>query len=234
MTEDDYAIEKEDKDPEIITTLRINLDTVRNQYVGDDIISKFCDKMDKLVQEYQFKDRKQNQNSRNLFNKIINSLDVINDKLISRNELPEYMMDKCDFPQVFLSHAYDDRLYALTLFIYFYNRNIYLYVDWMHNDKINDGIELKHSLKSELELSDQLLFLRTLNNELDIQGKHMLRQWCAWELGNFYYKSQEKYMINLYSVDKYNNSQLHGLKLYTGTEGSRLIGSEIHLCENNI
>lgn len=228
LSQDSPSIEKTDKDPIIVDLLKKNIQETESKYRDDKRIERLCNRLSKLAKEYENKNEKENQNSRLLFNKIINELGDFNKKVILPKELPDYYRTKPEqMPQVFFSHAYDDRLYSLALFRYFYNKNIYLFVDWMHNGEISDGRELKKTLENELKNSEQLLFLRTLNSELDIQGKHMLRSWCAWELGNFHYKSHEKYMINLYSVDKYENRQLHGLMLYSGTNGNRLNGTEI-------
>lgn len=228
LSQDSPNIEKADKDPFIVNFLKNNIQTIENTYQGDKQVERLCKKLSKLAKEYENKDAKENQNARLLFNKIINELGAFNEKQVLVDELPTHYISKPEnMPQIFLSHAYDDRLFALALFHYFYNQNIYLFVDWMHNGEIKDGRTLKSILEDELRNSEQLLFLRTLNSELDIQGKHMLRSWCAWELGNFHYRSQEKYLINLYSVDKYENRQLHGLMLYTGIVGNRLNGTEI-------
>lgn len=128
--------------------------------------------------------------------------------------------------QVFLSHAYQDKLYTILLFHYFYNKEIYLYIDWMHQGEESDGQTLKHNLYTELSKSDQLLFLRSVNSELNIQGKHYVRPWCSWELGNYYAlkKSYGKYILNLYSIDGYtNNLQLHGMSPFRRIENGRLI-----------
>lgn len=104
-------------------------------------------------------------------------------------------------PKVFLSHAYTDQLLTISLFIYLYNNGIYLYVDWMHNGKLKT-IKLKNKLINELESSNQILFLRTLNSELKLRGgNNQIRQWCAWEIGCFDYINQfknNKFYINHY------------------------------------
>lgn len=64
----------------------------------------------------------------------------------------------------------------------------------MHNEIEEDGRIVKNMLQTRLEESSQLLFLRTLNSELDIQGKQMQRPWCAWKLGNFYRKESGEEM----------------------------------------
>lgn len=130
-----------------------------------------------------------------------------------------------DKPQVFLSHAYADKIYTILLFYYFYVHGIYLYVDWMHQEKQTDGRVLKRTLQKELSDSCQLLFLRSANSEMNIRGKHHIRPWCSWELGNFYSlkHSCEKYFLNLYSVDGYADMHLDGMKLLKGIVGGKLV-----------
>ena len=231
LSQDDFPDQKAIKDPAIWNYLAYNISYTRNSFGYDRDVERLLRKLEKLLREYEGRREDYAQNSRNLFNKILNELGTYNTKFLDEGQMPIGNREKKDRPQVFLSHAYDDRLYALALFEYFYQRGIYLYVDWMHQGKMDDGIVLKRDLQNELDNSVQLLFLRTVNSELDIQGKHMLRSWCAWELGNFYRKeSTEKYMLNLYSVESYKkniNIQLHGLKLYTGINGGLLNGDVI-------
>lgn len=183
----------------------------------------------KLIKHVDVYEKKDSKNGRNLFNQIIKELSVFNDKIVEEKDFNTEIYAIGNRTQVFLSHAYEDKAYTGALFDYFYNRGIYLYVDWMHQKELNDGREIKRGLKSELRRSSQLLFLRTLNSELDIQGKQYLKPWCSWELGGFYNANNpnEKYLLNLYSVDGYKNTQLHGLKLFTGVVGQRLQGREI-------
>ena len=228
LSQDEFPEQKEIKDPIILNTLRNNMSKIRESLETDKEANRLLSKLDKFVNDYANKREDEAQNSRNLFNKIINELGVYNSKPLKDGEMPTPNREKEGKVQVFLSHAYDDKLYAWALFEYFYSRGIYLYVDWMHHKKMVDGIKLKMDLQKELDGSKQLLFLRTINSELDIQGKQMLRSWCAWELGNFYRnKRGEKYIINLYSVESYKNDyniQLHGLKLYTGISSGLLSG----------
>ena len=232
LSQDEFPEQKEIKDPLILDILRNNISKTRENMVTDKEANRLLSKLDKLVNEYANKKENEAQNSRNLFNKIINELGEYNSKPLKDGEMPTPNREKEGKAQVFLSHAYDDKLYAWALFEYFYSHGIYLYVDWMHHEKMVDGIKLKMDLQKELDGSEQLLFLRTINSELNIQGKQMLRSWCAWELGNFYRnKSDEKYMINLYSVESYKNHfsiQLHGLKLYTGISSGLLSGMLIN------
>lgn len=128
--------------------------------------------------------------------------------------------------QVFLSYAYEDKLYTIALFFYFQKKNIFLFVDWMNNGKEEKGIKLKYKLHSALAQSDHLLFLRTPNSELRIGGNYYIRPWCSWELGNLYDRlgSREKYYIDLYEHEKNDNMQLDGIKLLTGVRNEELEG----------
>lgn len=114
--------------------------------------------------------------------------------------------------QVFLSHAFVDRLYTLGLFLYFYDQNVYLYVDWMHQPKNSKTKKLKGNLIQEINKSDQLLFLRTLNSELALQGgKRQIREWCAWEIGTFDYKKngldESRFYIDRFRQNKHSKSK---------------------------
>lgn len=194
---------------------------------GKDIIRLY----DNLSKEMSLYESKQNTNNaaRKFFNKLLKELSQFNKMTIGEDIWTENREKTNKMPQVFLSHAYDDKAYALALFDFFYTNGIYLYVGWMHNGIIHDGEVLKQILQDELYQSNQLLFLRTINSELDIQGKQFLRPWCAWELGNYYNvkDGEEKYLINLYSIDEYNNIQTHGLRLFSGIVDQRMQGAKI-------
>lgn len=101
----------------------------------------------------------------------------------------------------------------------------------MNQKDQKDGRVLKNNLENALADSEQLLFIRSVNSELDINGKHIIRPWCSWELGNFYTKNKdEKYFINLYSVRDYkdkSNIQIHGMKLFQDVVGQKLTGPAI-------
>lgn len=62
----------------------------------------------------------------------------------------------------------------------------------------------KSKLESALADSDQFLFLRTTNSELRVRGNNnSVRQWCAWEIGNYYTKHKdEKYYTSIYDRSK--------------------------------
>ena len=239
LSQDEAPEEKEIKDPLIFSFFTDNIRFVEERWGnGGPEVKKLLKAFRKLADEYGSKQETINQNSRNLFNKIINILGEFNSHFFNDEIIPgDFSNREAEYirggrPQVFLSHAYDDKLYAAALFRYFYEHDVFLYVDWMHHGPQTDGRVLKAYLNKELNNSDQLLFLRTLNSELNIQGKQMLRSWCAWELGNFYRREDghQKYLLNLYSVEKYENSlnlQIHGLKLFTGIDHGRLTGIAI-------
>lgn len=114
--------------------------------------------------------------------------------------------------QVFLSHAFEDRLYTLGLFLYFYNQNVYLYIDWMHQSENSKTKKLKYNLTQEIRNSNQLLFLRTLNSELALHGgKRGIREWCAWEIGTFDYKTNgeedSRFYINRFRQNRQSKSK---------------------------
>lgn len=92
----------------------------------------------------------------------------------------------------FFSYAYLDKTYSLGIFILFLNHNTLLYLDWLFNNQINCGIKLKEHINSIMKECDFLLFLRTVNSEINSKGTHHIRQWCSWEIGNFYQYQNEK------------------------------------------
>ena len=125
-----------------------------------------------------------------------------------------------NMPKVFLSHAYTDQPFTISLFKYLYKKHIYLYVDWMHNTKMQT-LNLKDSLIRELSSSHQILFLRTLNSELKLRGgNNQIRQWCAWEIGCFDCINQynnNKFYFNVY-IDSTTprSDMIDGYKPMTG------------------
>ena len=192
----------------------------RNEFLyslGVDNYDGFINK----INEIQNSKRK----SRNKFNALIKALSDFNDTVLDRfNETNEHELFESQIfknngisteKQVFLSYAYEDKLYTIALYVYFRQYNIYLYIDWMHNGKTKDGIWLKQNLHQALVNSEQLIFLRTPNSELKIGGNNYIRPWCSWELGNFYDRvgSKEKFYIDLYSHEESENMQLSGIKV---------------------
>lgn len=101
--------------------------------------------------------------------------------------------------KTFLSYAYYDKGLTQALFYYFWRRSGLLYVNWMWDGVNNHSSVTKEKLEEALKDSNQFLFLRTTNSELRIRGNNSIRQWCAWEIGNFYTKhKEEKYYTSFY------------------------------------
>lgn len=96
----------------------------------------------------------------------------------------------------FLSCAFRDKLMSFLVFLEAKSKNIILFVDWMYSyDYSSKTEELKNNLSYFLKEVDNLLFLRSINSELNTyvttyglfaQNKKMVRQWCSWEIGHFY------------------------------------------------
>lgn len=115
-------------------------------------------------------------------------------------------------PQTFLSYSYDDKGLALGLFLFFLTRGGFLYVNWMWSGVNPNSKITKAQLEKELAHSGQLLFLRTLNSELEYYGGSQIRQWCSWEIGNYYTKrNDEKFIIDFYG-NKEKNDLLQSFK----------------------
>lgn len=111
--------------------------------------------------------------------------------------------------QTFLSYAYYDKGLTQALFYYFWIRSGFLYVNWMWEGANNHSSATKENLEDVLKDSDQFLFLRTTNSELRIRGNNSIRQWCAWEIGNFYTKhKEEKYYTSFYDKTEPRNDIL--------------------------
>lgn len=145
-----------------------------------------------------------------LQNKQIKDIDI--DVIVKIIREDDKYIDFREKNQVFLSHAFVDKLYTLGLFLYFYDQNVYLYVDWMHQPKNSKTKKLKDNLIQEIKKSDQLLFLRTLNSELALQGgKRQIREWCAWEIGTFDYKTngldESRFYIDRFRQNKQSKSR---------------------------
>lgn len=111
--------------------------------------------------------------------------------------------------RTFLSYAYCDKGLTQALFYYFWRRSGFLYVNWMWDGVNNHSSITKEKLEDVLENSNQFLFLRTTNSELRIRGSNSIRQWCAWEIGNFYTKNKdEKYYTSFYDKTEPRNDIL--------------------------
>ena len=172
-----------------------------------------------------------------VFSDLIRLLSSINNSFIETN-----FINNSEFPliniydiqkikgyrlnQVFLSHAFDDKLYTLALFVFMLENNILLYVDWLFSPEFKDGMQIKCNLSWELYKSSQLLFLRTINSELNIRGGS-IRGWCSWELGAFYSMPNKlnKFYIEVYRGKRSGskNKQLDGMLVLRGIVDGKLI-----------
>ena len=174
-------------------------------------------------------------NSYYAFNKLIKQLDKTSNewlgdlyKYIEAKGNNYYVNDLSRENQVFLSYAYEDRLYTLCLYIFMYSKGINLYVDWLFCNGLSSGVYIKENLYKELMHSEQFLFLRTINSELQIKGNKSIRGWCSWEMGVFYERGfSEKYYLELYSrpdrkVGTVGSLQLDGLRKLTNIHTRRL------------
>lgn len=234
----------------IVDQLRKNIESLRTERAEStesDYNSEFKvnimqlkSKLSRLISDDNQNDNQKTEKPRNIFNGIIKELCSFNYALFSGNAEPVFSSTE-SMPQVFLSHAYIDKLYSYALFQFFLEKGIYLYIDWMHEEAQTDSRKLKALLNMELSHSEQLLFLRTTNSELCIQGQHYIRPWCMWEIGNYYRNSnhcvksnmrgkgrEQSYLLNLYSVDRYEKDlHLHGFRILESIEKSMMVGREI-------
>ena len=112
-------------------------------------------------------------------------------------------------PKTFLSYAYFDKGVTLGLYIYFQINGVMLYVNWMWSGLNTDSWITKDQLDKELETSIQFLFLRSINSELEYYGSSHIRQWCSWEIGNYYTKRKNsKYYLSFYGKGTRKNELL--------------------------
>lgn len=159
------------------------------------------------------------------FNSLIKLLSDINNSIINQPQTNgEYIHNSrlsryhIAWNKVFLSHAFNDKLYTLSLFIFMLKKGIFLYVDWIFSPNFKNGVDIKNNLLKHLSELRQLLFLRTVNSEFSIRGSGNICGWCSWELGTFYtlnkIQSNDKYYIELYKNknNQQNNKQLDGIK----------------------
>ena len=194
----------------------LNRFKLENDFIKEKNISKlesFTETIGKSKDEYY------------AFNSLIKLLSDINNSIINQPQTnEEYIhnsrlsLDHFAGNKVFLSHAFDDKLYTLALFIFMLKKGIFLYVDWIFSPNFKNGIDIKNNLSKHLSESKQLLFLRTVNSKFSIRGSGNIRGWCSWELGTFYalnkMQSDNKYYIELYKGknNQQNNKQLDGIK----------------------
>lgn len=202
---------------EISSQLNEKLSSLNN-FSGNSEISLLSSQIKGLIKKYNIK---KTTKSHYYFNSILKILIKWSDNQILKNKLLKQVKENIsslsvkEHSMVFLSYAFEDHLYTIGLFYYFYSKGIYLYIDWLHNDEISDGAILKDLLYSEMNKCKQLLFLQSINMELNLSGNLSIKPWCAWEIGSFYRKNtgEDKFYISLYKhpVNSKKNIILDGI-----------------------
>ncbi|MDR0846371.1 MAG: hypothetical protein LBN08_02545 [Lactobacillales bacterium] len=140
-------------------------------------------------------------------------------KTLARKNLNNKLRDSMNIGEemIFLSYSFKDRFYSLGLYIVANRMGKYLFVDWMMTDEADDVYELKRNLSYALDNADKILFLRTMNSELNTEARFLknreakeknkqIRQWCAWEMGYYYKNNCQK---SKYQISKLWNSKHH-------------------------
>lgn len=160
----------------------------------------------------KYKGKSQSANAFKIFfRNLVNAIGHYQENVIESNFM-EVVGDKVackSRKQTFLSYAYYDKGLTLALFYYFWKQSGFLYVNWMWDGVNKNGCITKTKLEDALQNSNQLLFLRTVNSELRLPGNYLIRQWCAWEIGNFYTKHNgEKYYTCFYDKFEPHNDLL--------------------------
>lgn len=179
---------------------------------------------EKKIEEFYSKMKK---NDNSIFNSLLNVLnDISKERLKNFKLVKEVQANNSSLHQVFLSYAFEDRLYTLCLFMYFLSQGVTLYVDWLYCDSLPTGVNIKDNLTNELKNSKQFLFFRSANSELHIQGNVEIKGWCSWEMGTFYTlnNQNEKYYIGLYDEKDIDpKSQLNGFRKLVGIKQGVLV-----------
>lgn len=158
-------------------------------------------------------------NSYERFEHLLNFLnDYSNKGLKDTNviEEPEAFVRSQDIritKKIFVSHAYEDKLYTFGLFLYLLEKEILAYVDWIFSPAYGYGGDIKSNLSRHIYEAEQLLFIRSNNSELRVMinpnknsNKFDIKGWCAWEIGEYYYhkhyeenRTGDQFFLKLYS-----------------------------------
>lgn len=201
--DNEYSIYEIYKIEEISRQLQENLSSLNSEFFEELKIELLFLEIENIVENYKIK---KSPKTHYYFNSILKILIKWSNDQIFKNLLGERVKEHIhklfveDHNMVFLSYAFEDHLYTIGLFYYFYSKGIYLYIDWLHNDYIPKGAVLKNSLYTEMNKCNQLLLLQSINMELNLSGNPSIKPWCAWEIGSFYRKNmaQDKFYISLY------------------------------------
>lgn len=189
-----------------------NANDVRNKL----FVNRIIESMKKKLKKKKVKEELFKLSFKKFFHYLIKSIDEYQEEIISENFVVFTKIEsiRSSRKQTFLSYTYANKGLTNSLFIYFWMNFGFLYVNWMW-DGVNSNSSLtKEKLEQALADSKQFLFLRTIESELRVQGNHCsIRQWCAWEIGNFYTKKkEEKYYTSLYDREESRNDMLDTFK----------------------
>ncbi len=170
--------------------------------VPDMVVQKITSLIQKQIDEKKGKEQLGELPFKTYFRYLIKAVADYQDETIQNNYIVPAEMEviRTNRKQTFLSYAYYDKGLTQALFYYFWIRSGFLYVNWMWDGVNSHSSITKSKLENALADSDQFLFLRTANSELRVRGNNSsVRQWCAWEIGNFYNKhKEEKYYTSFY------------------------------------
>lgn len=207
------------KNKTLNSILSDNLSNCRKIVYSENQPNRLINNFEKLISKIS-KISFTGENQKSSFNSLLREIREWSDKNIDEDvldiknmaiEIKEYQYMK--YNKVFLSYAYEDRLYTIGLFYYLLSFGVYLHVDWMHSEKISCGKLIKSVLHKEINSSNQFLFLQSINMELKLPGNQGIRTWCSWELGNFYdIKNRSKiFYLSIYNKNNEGHKVLEGI-----------------------
>lgn len=181
--------------------------------------SFFVQRITELMEQQLSKEMEKNQYTipfKTFFRYLLKAVADYQEEIIEANfiGIQDNGILRTDRKQTFLSYAYYDKGLTQALFYYFWIRSGFLYVNWMWDGTNTHSSVTKEKLEAALKESSQFLFLRTTNSELRIRGNNnSIRQWCAWEMGNFYTKhNEDKYYTSFYDKIEPRNDILDTFK----------------------
>lgn len=175
------------------------------------VVQRITELMQAQENEKKEKEQQSSLPFKTFFRYLLKAIAEYQEEIIKNNfiEFSETDFIRKSKKQTFLSYAYYDKGLTQALFIYFWKRSGFLYVNWMWDGVNRHSSITKRKLERALADSDQFLFLRTTNSELRVRGNNSVRQWCAWEIGNYYTKHRdEKYYTSFYDRTEPKNDIL--------------------------
>lgn len=112
-----------------------NTDEVFDSILRRSLLDGNDDVLDKKLSDKLLKETSKKKGPSYKFNKLLNILNEYSNNRLDKLNINKYFTDKTlknygYKNKVFLSYAYEDRLYTMALFTYLYTKGIYLYIDW--------------------------------------------------------------------------------------------------------